>query len=190
MNLSKSSRSVSRQRRRAWALTLLLVAVIYTSLPIGPRVWSQVVQLTGTLADDLALIGLLAVAALAVARLMRHRGRYGATGRARIGGLLVVAGGYAWALAAFTLTAAERLHFLYYGLLGYLALRALAIDLPRRQAWYASVALAAAVGLGDELIQGVLSNRFFEWKDVLINALAGVLAVAACALLRVAEPAR
>lgn len=53
--------------------------------------------------------------------------------------------------------------------------RALRLDLSPRGAYLASLMLTIAVGFGDECIQWVLPQRFFELKDVQLNAVSGVL---------------
>lgn len=85
----------------------------------------------------------------------------------------------------------ERVHFIEYGAIGYLTHAALlerarAAKGPARPGWgpaVAAVALTSAAGWGDEGIQAVLPNRVYELGDVGLNAVAGVLAVAATALL-------
>ncbi len=73
----------------------------------------------------------------------------------------------------------ERIHFVQYGLMALLARRALAWHVaPPRQIPGAFV-LAAVAGWVDELIQGVLPDRVYDLRDVAINAVAALLALAA-----------
>jgi VanZ family protein len=90
----------------------------------------------------------------------------------------------------------ERIHLLQYGLVALLFLGALearatagargfldaVVTAPREAA--GAVALTAAAGWLDEGIQGLLPNRYYDLRDVALNALAGVLAVGSLALLR------
>ncbi len=71
----------------------------------------------------------------------------------------------------------ERLHFLQYGVMALLARRVLVRLAPARQ-YGLAVLMAAAFGLGDELIQGALPDRVYDSLDVLVNVLAAVLALA------------
>ena len=66
---------------------------------------------------------------------------------------------------------------LEYGLLAYLILRALQLDLADRPAYSWSLVLTTIVGLGDEIIQLILPQRFFEFKDVFLNMVSGGLAL-------------
>ncbi len=79
--------------------------------------------------------------------------------------------------AAFILshTPEERLHFLTYGLLGWLfswTLEEQQVSLfwPLLFVWLA--------GTGDELIQGLLPNRVFDLRDILFNGIAGAAGIA------------
>ncbi len=76
---------------------------------------------------------------------------------------------------------AERLHFVEYGLLGMISLRASLRTTAGR--WGASLGLAAAVicliGALDEVIQYLLPNRVFEWQDIWLNIWGGLLGVGA-----------
>ncbi len=91
---------------------------------------------------------------------------------------LVVMGAVIGALVLGLEIPEERMHFLQYGLLAVLARRALALRLPARRQYPVAIVLAAAVGFGDELIQGLLPGRVYDLRDVVINALAAVLAMA------------
>ena len=51
----------------------------------------------------------------------------------------------------------------------------------RRFPALAAGVLNAAVGWGDELVQGVLPNRVYDLRDVLLNAIAGALVVTVAA---------
>lgn len=69
----------------------------------------------------------------------------------------------------------ERIHLIQYGILACLVVRALRLDLPPLAAYAGAFVLTSLLGLGDEGIQHVLSNRYFEWKDVYLNAVSGGL---------------
>jgi VanZ family protein len=62
----------------------------------------------------------------------------------------------------------ERLHFIVFGLYGYLSM----LVLPRFAAYIACLLL----GIGDELLQWVLPDRVGDWRDVQFNLLAAFAA--------------
>lgn len=62
----------------------------------------------------------------------------------------------------------ERLHFIVFGLYGYLSM----LVLPRFSAYIACLLL----GMGDELLQWFLPDRVGDWRDVQFNLLAAFAA--------------
>lgn len=91
---------------------------------------------------------------------------------------LVVLGAGVGALVLGLAIPEERLHFLQYGLMAVLARRAVAPRLGGWAQYLAAVAIAAAAGWGDELVQGLLPGRVYDLRDVAINASAALLAMA------------
>ncbi|MEO7795763.1 MAG: VanZ family protein [Thermoanaerobaculia bacterium] len=73
----------------------------------------------------------------------------------------------------------ERIHFLQYGLLALLCRQALAWHLQPRGQLLGAVALASAAGVLDELLQGVTPERVCDMRDMIINAVAALLAIIA-----------
>lgn len=69
----------------------------------------------------------------------------------------------------------ERIHLIQYGVLACLTVRALQRDLFTVVVYPLAWILTSLLGLGDEGIQHLLPNRYFEWKDVGLNALSAAL---------------
>jgi VanZ family protein len=61
--------------------------------------------------------------------------------------------------------------------MSYLILRALQLDFDNGRAYAFSLALTTIVGLGDETVQWALPQRYFELKDVGLNAISALLAL-------------
>src|SRR5439155_1460893 len=92
--------------------------------------------------------------------------------------LAVAATGYALAFSWLSAQRLERTHLPEYGIAAWLAWRAVAPLVPGPLAGYAAgAALAAAIGYGDELLQGIVPGRYYDIRDVAMNALGAVLAV-------------
>lgn len=70
----------------------------------------------------------------------------------------------------------EVVHIAEYGVLSLLVWWMLAPAAGRRAPW-AAVAMASLVGFVDECTQGVTPSRFFDWRDVAINAIAAAVPV-------------
>lgn len=99
--------------------------------------------------------------------------------------LTTLAVGLVYAAVVFPMSSPEeKLHFLEYGAVGVLAFFSSppAWTAPRRFGFAAFFTLAA--GWTDEGIQALLPNRYYDLRDVGFNALAGVMALAAFAVIR------
>ncbi|VAX38155.1 hypothetical protein MNBD_UNCLBAC01-580 [hydrothermal vent metagenome] len=80
--------------------------------------------------------------------------------------LLLAAYGY----GVFTIQyAEEKVHFIQYGVLSFFAYRALRLDLPHLWAYFAALILSSFIGWGDEGIQHLLPNRYYQTSDVFLN---------------------
>lgn len=158
------------------------VAAIYASLPFAPRLGLRFLRTapgSWFLGPGLALVVMAGAAALVLA-LRRRR----APARA-YAALAVAAGGYALALSCISAQRLERTHLPEYGIAAWLAWRAIAPLVPGPLAGYAAgAALAAAIGYGDELLQSIVPGRYYDIRDVGMNALGSVLAVIVIAAAR------
>ena len=170
-------------RVRAWGLVVAYVAIVYSTVPIFPDVWRRLREHTGD--EAIAHLGTIVVGGLALALGVRAWRQARADRAAwRLPILALVIGLYAYLLSAFGRFPAERLHLLEYGLMAFVLYRALRLDLSARAAHGWALGLSAVIGFGDETIQWVLPQRFFELKDVALNVAAGFLGLALTALAR------
>lgn len=69
----------------------------------------------------------------------------------------------------------ERIHLFQYGVLAFLIYRALRIDLTMLISLILGFVLTSLLGWGDEGIQNLLPNRYYETKDVMLNCVSGAL---------------
>jgi hypothetical protein len=92
---------------------------------------------------------------------------------------LVLLAGITGSLILGLSVAEERIHFAQYGLMALLARSALAWRRPPLQQYVGAIVIASAAGWVDELIQAALPDRVYDLRDVAINAVAALLAIAA-----------
>lgn len=157
-----------------WAALGLYTLALYALLPIGPRLGLAALRTapgSWLLGPGLAVLG--AAGALALVVRLRRR-------RAPPWAYLALAGAaLAYVVAFSSLRAArlERTHLPEYGVAGILAWRALVPLVPGPAAYVAAAGLGAAIGLGDELLQGVVPGRHWDLRDVGMNALGALLGV-------------
>jgi len=172
---------MSGSERNRWLVVVAFTAIVYSTLPVAPAVWRSFARSIAPWDRHAAAVALVAVAAWVA---WRCRARLAALDAKRWLGLLGIGAVYVAEMARTDLTPAEKTHFLSYGVLAWLVWRAL---VPRRGGaggMVAALTLTALIGLGDEGIQYLLPRRFFEWKDVWLNALSAGLAIGVIALLR------
>ncbi|MBF0296390.1 MAG: VanZ family protein [Magnetococcales bacterium] len=151
-----------------WAVVGGYLLTIYLTLPLTPIVARASFKLMGKRETGLVISAGLILALLASLTIVFLRiGK----GRRLLAALPFVA---ILALAATTVdNPVERVHFLEYGLLAYLVFRAAGKPRGRGLAWvYCAVVVA---GFSDELIQGMLPNRFFDLHDVAMNAVGSAI---------------
>ncbi len=165
----------SRRERRLWGWTLAVVAAIYSTLGLAATL-AGFLRNRGLL-DDLFVLGLILIGAAILAQ--------GLTWRPRGIEIVVALGIVATYLLVFARMAIpeERTHLIEYGVVAVFVNEALTerasqgrqVPVPTLLA----VLVTAMVGLLDECIQAFLPNRVFDYRDILFNGLAAVMAVAA-----------
>lgn len=168
------SAAIGVERCRAWGLTLAYIAVVYSTLGVFPTLWGRLNVLTVGSVKHLGIV----VAVVTVCSTLWHVGhRVRRQSWKPYLAIALVAFSYAYLLVDLSRFPAERLHLLEYGLMAYLILRALQLDFGDRRAYVVSLMLTTLVGLGDETVQWVLPQRYFELKDVLLNMVSAGLAL-------------
>ncbi len=170
----------SRRERRWWFASLALVILIYSTLYIV-RTPTEFLRERNLLRPAVATAFISA--ALPLLWLVR-RSRPGAREKA----VLVVCGGlFVWLIRLAELPE-ERIHFLEYGLLGGMLFQASRLRAERLGRSGSRAELGAAVlamvlaglaGWGDEGIQAVLPNRYYDLRDIVFNVVSSTVAVAA-----------
>jgi VanZ family protein len=89
--------------------------------------------------------------------------------------MVLLAGAYG-AVARRVITPEEQLHFLQYGLVGVLFVRAVRPSLRNEAAAYGmAFILAFVAGWFDEWLQGHLPNRHYDVHDIALNAVSAFL---------------
>ena len=72
----------------------------------------------------------------------------------------------------------ERIHLVEYGILSFFVYRALRFDFSGFILFFLTFVTVSGFGFFDEVIQGILPNRYFGWRDVLLNAIGGIMGIA------------
>ena len=155
-----------------WLQAALWTAIIYLTLPYAP-IWRDWLteRLTGYFIPITVIVLLVLVLVITIVRMVRRR----STLQDYIFLTLLIAA-YYYSLSKIEILI-EQVHFLEYGLLAYLIIRAIRFDRQDPGGYWIAGLLVAVIGIGDEFIQGLLANRVGELHDVYLNALSGLLAL-------------
>jgi len=155
--------------RRAQLLTICYVGFIYATLPVTRPALNF---LKGTLGEAFSttIYAFLFLIALGIIVLLLREGR----GWKSLALLVAILGVTASILPSIKLPE-ERIHFLEYAVLGVLLYFALWKNIQGRRLFLFIPALVLLIGFGDELIQGIVPNRFYQFTDVLMNFSGGIL---------------
>lgn len=167
----------SRRERRLWAATAAYSVLIW-STAYGAQFALDFLRARNLLRFSLALV-FAASASIVAALAVRRR-----AGPAELGVLAGAAAVYVAILASLDVVQ-ERLHLVQYGVLGALALAAFAARWRESPGWRgtargqgaAATGLALLTGWMDEIVQGILPNRQYDHRDVVLNLVAGALAI-------------
>ena len=158
---------------RRWVVLGLYAAAIYTTLPYGPTIGRSVLRNAAggwLLGSGMGVIAVVLGVAIVVRLRRRHAPAlsYGALALTAVGTM----SGLAWLRAQHL----ERVHLPEYAIASWLAWRALdGHRVGRVRAYVGATLIAAALGVGDELLQAITPGRVCDVRDMAANALGGVL---------------
>lgn len=162
-------------RRFYWTAAILWVVLIYSTLYIVRPICDFLTKHTPlSLLINLLIIGVLAF--IFFFKIMR-------LGLRSVLLFLLIAAIYGIGLFLLELPA-ERVHFLEYGFLAFLLYRAFRFDHARMKSFWFSFLLCTLIGFGDEGIQELLPNRYYELRDVGLNAVSSLLGLFVTLLFR------
>jgi VanZ family protein len=164
--------NIGSKRLRAWIYVGIMMFCILFSLPLTPILWGKAVEQFGSRFNAVGYVVLLLLAGGFSVYMIRHRRELGMFRFLLLAGLLFT---YGCLLKYHCRFPAERLHLMEYGLLAYLSYSGLRLHLSRMSAYVLGFLISSAFGFLDEVIQYVLPNRVFEYRDVMTNVIASAL---------------
>ncbi len=157
-------------RKKLWGIIFLYTGVIYLTVPFAPYFVDLLRSIAGKnynyFMTILIILGLVIITKGTLKFITNPRGYFWLF-------YLLLSG----IIITFSIDIpAERIHFLEYGLLGFLLTEA--VELPSPYKYIIAFIIGGIIGFTDELIQGVLQiqnilplpRRYFEWKDIFMNS--------------------
>lgn len=153
--------------------TAIWIGLIYATIPFVRRVRELFVAHLPAEIIGYAVMGVVIVAAaLAIRFLRRSSRRFGGRDVAWLVGVSAVF--VIWTLRLMG-QPEEAVHFLEYGALGILLYWALKARVPDRSIYLAVTLAGVLVGTVDEVIQWLVPDRFWDFRDIVLNGGAVVL---------------
>jgi len=160
--------------RKKWAIAFGYVGVIYLTLPVMRGILRWIRSILD--AQSFSIITNLFMGAVFILLIYYLLRRHFSFGRILI--FLLICFVFLIFVKNLKLPE-ERVHFLEYGLCGFLFMDAAAL---KKWTLWRKVALAVILtvlaGIIDELIQGVLPSRVYDIRDIYFNSVAGIGGVA------------
>jgi hypothetical protein len=157
----------------SWLLVALWSLLILATVPFARTIQRFVTQRWGRESFMVFTLGAIVVLTVALSiYLWRSPKRFGGAQVLWLVGMLVVY----FFTASRLKTPEEALHFLEYGVLGVLVFRALSYTLRDSAIYPTAVLVCTLVGTIDEILQWVTPQRYWEFRDVGLNALSAALA--------------
>jgi hypothetical protein len=162
-------------RKIWWSGTIIYTAIIYTTLGVALTINNRINAFLGGRLNLLlyivySLISVAAVSYIVFLKKERSKLKYIA--------LFLFIGAFI-GLLEYTHLPAEKIHLIEYGLLGIFLYNALKIDLDRFGAklYLCGALICTIIGAVDEVIQGFLPSRIFDWRDIFLNGASSALAL-------------
>lgn len=124
------------------------------------------------------VLGLVCALALLVGIVRGPRGRI----VRRVAGVILLGALSAWVLLTQLQTSAEAIHFSEYGILGYLLFRAWRHHVGDPLIYPISILSLGLIAWLDEFLQWLMPGRFWDFRDIRLNAMAGIIVLLAVAL--------
>ncbi len=157
----------------SWFWVALWSAFIFVSIPFVRAMQEAVYARWGREVFTYFVVGsLLAVACAGILNQLLSKRAISRAGILWLGGVTAVT---MYSSAYLDISPEEAIHFLEYGFLGLLIFRALSHRLRDSGIYIAAVLVGTLIGAADEFVQWVVPRRFFDFRDIWLNAYALIL---------------
>ncbi len=175
---------MKKREKLAWILAVIWIGVIFTGIPQARKIQSLVETFCGRGAFTYIVFGALAVCTLCGIRHI-HKPQ-NSIKLASWGWLILIAAVFfSWTIKLRG-NPEESFHFIEYGMLSILIFWALSFRVQDASVYFTAFFLASIIGSLDEVVQWLLPERYFDYRDIGLNS--GSAALALIALAKVWRP--
>ncbi|MDH7512444.1 MAG: VanZ family protein [Clostridiales bacterium] len=157
----------------AWVWVALCILAILLIVPLARTIQAFVSARWGRSLFGYAVLAAVGIAFISIVTILVCRLKIRSP--SRLVWLAAVAGLYVYFTMKLWKAPEEAIHFLEYGLLGFLLFNALSYSTRDKSVYLAAFFIGSTVGIFDEILQWVVPGRFWDFRDVGLNALAAGL---------------
>lgn len=163
---------MGRRLSNRWLAVAAWIAVIYAAIPFVRSLRDAFAARWPVQAVGFAVMGVVAAAAAGALLASRRRRRVRIADIAWLGG--IAAGMIVWTHLLMG-QPEEAVHFVEYGVLGVLLFRALRPHINNPGVFVAAALIGTIVGTVDEIIQWTVPDRYWDFRDLVLNGGTSVL---------------
>jgi hypothetical protein len=157
----------------SWLWVFLCALAIFFTVPLARKIQNLVTSLVGRSFFGYFVLFAAAVTFLLVFHILYFRLRIRALSNYIWLGL--ISGFYVFFTLKLWANPEEAIHFIEYGLLGFFLFRALRHHIGDKSIYLAAFLVGTLVGIFDEILQWIVPGRYFDLRDVGLNALSSGL---------------
>lgn len=162
-----------RRRLLSWLLVLLCILAIFLIVPLARTIQSFISARWGRSLFGYSVLAAVCVACVTLLYLLIFRLKIRSF--SHYFWLLLVAALYIYFTLQLWEVPEEAIHFLEYGLLGYLLFRALKFNIRDKSIYVTAFLIGSLVGIFDEILQWIVPLRLWDIRDVGLNSLSSGL---------------
>lgn len=164
---------MNKKKFWAWLWVALCILAIFLVVPLARTIQSFVSRHWGRSLFGYTVLIAVGVAFIAVIYVLCFRMKIRSP--SRLLWLSSVTALYVFFTLKLWRIPEEAIHFLEYGLLGFLLFRALSLSVRDKSIYITAFLITSLVGILDEILQWVMPGRYWDFRDVGLNALAAGL---------------
>jgi len=169
-----------QSKRWSWLVVLAWTIVIFVTIPLARTIQREFERLFGSRAYFIAagIIGVFFFLFVLIYIYQRHKRNLSR----RLGWLIVLMAASVGLMKFQLQTPAEAIHFFEYGILSFFLFRACSHHVRDWLIYPISVFLLIMVASADEFLQWMMPGRYWDFRDIRLNLLAGMVVQAFIAL--------
>ncbi len=157
----------------SWLWVILCALAIFITVPLARKIQNIVTTLAGRSFFGYSVLFAAAATFLYLVYILYYRLKIRAL--SNYIWLMLISAAYVYFTLKLWANPEEAIHFIEYGLLGFFLFRAFRHHISDTSIYLAAFLSGALVGIFDEILQWIVPGRYFDFRDVGLNALSSGL---------------